>query len=59
MITAAWDAALPPRLAEGMPKLCSDLEMTQIDRAGHWVQQEFPDEINRAITGWLSRRMHK
>ncbi|MGB6555048.1 MAG: alpha/beta hydrolase [Candidatus Binataceae bacterium] len=59
MITAQWDAALPPRLAEGMPKLCSDLEMTQIDRAGHWVQQEFPEEVNRAITGWLRRRMRK
>ncbi len=57
MITAEWDAALPPRLAEGMPKLCSDLETVQIDRAGHWVQQEFPNEVNRAITGWLSRRI--
>lgn len=59
MITAQWDAALPPRLAEGMPKLCSDLETVQIDRAGHWVQQEFPEQVNRAIIGWLSRRIAK
>jgi pimeloyl-ACP methyl ester carboxylesterase len=57
MITAQWDAALPPRLAEGMPALCSDLEMTEIARAGHWVQQEFPNEVNAAIIGWLKRRM--
>jgi pimeloyl-ACP methyl ester carboxylesterase len=57
MITAEWDAALPPRLADGMPALCSDLETTQIARAGHWVQQEFPNEVNAAIVGWLKRRM--
>jgi len=56
MITAAWDGALPPRLAAGMPALCSDLETCNIERAGHWVQQEFPNEVNRAITGWLMKR---
>jgi pimeloyl-ACP methyl ester carboxylesterase len=56
MITAEWDFALPPRLAEGMPAVCSDLERHMIPRAGHWVQQEFPDEVNRLVIRWLKRR---
>jgi pimeloyl-ACP methyl ester carboxylesterase len=56
MITAAWDGALPPRMAAGMPALCSDLEMHNIERAGHWVQQEYPDAVNQTIVDWLHRR---
>jgi len=56
MITAEWDGALPPRMAAGMPALCSDLQMHNIDRAGHWVQQEFPDAVNATIIDWLNRR---
>ena len=40
-------------------ELCSDLEMPNIDRAGHWVQQEFPEEVNRTIVDWLNRRFKK
>ena len=56
MITAEWDGALPPRMAAGMPALCSDLEMHNIERAGHWVQQEYPDAVNEKIVDWLKRR---
>jgi pimeloyl-ACP methyl ester carboxylesterase len=59
MITAEWDGALPPRMAAGMPALCSDLEMHNIERAGHWVQQEFPDAVNETIVDWLNRRFKK
>jgi|YelNatPaOPRAMG01_1025707.scaffolds.fasta_scaffold05683_10 pimeloyl-ACP methyl ester carboxylesterase len=59
MITAEWDVALPPRLAEGMKERCTDLETCNIERAGHWVQQEFPEQVNKAIVGWLSRRFKK
>jgi pimeloyl-ACP methyl ester carboxylesterase len=59
MITAEWDVALPPRMAAGMPSVCSDLEMHNIERAGHWVQQEFPDEVNRTLVDWLTRRFKK
>jgi pimeloyl-ACP methyl ester carboxylesterase len=51
--------ALPPRMAAGMPALCSDLEMHNIERAGHWVQQEFPDEVNRTLVDWLTRRFNQ
>jgi pimeloyl-ACP methyl ester carboxylesterase len=56
MLTAQWDAALRPELAEPMRELCSDLEVHLIERAGHWVQQEFPDELNRHLVDWLRRR---
>jgi pimeloyl-ACP methyl ester carboxylesterase len=56
MITADWDIALRPQMAAGMPALCSDLEIHNIEKAGHWVQQEFPNEVNEKIVGWLKRR---
>jgi pimeloyl-ACP methyl ester carboxylesterase len=56
MITAQWDPALPPETAAGMPKICSDLEMHMIEACGHWTQQEKPDELNRHMLDWLTRR---
>jgi len=56
MITAEWDAALPPALAEAMPGVCSDLEMHMIPECGHWTQQEKPEELNRLLVDWLTRR---
>jgi epoxide hydrolase A/B len=59
MITAEWDVALPPSMAAGMGELCSDLEMRNVERAGHWVQQESPEAVNKMIVDWLSRRFKK
>jgi len=42
MVTAEWDRALTPALAEGMPDLCNDLEIHMIKECGHWTQQEKP-----------------
>jgi microsomal epoxide hydrolase len=56
MITAEWDAALPPDMAKHMPAVCSDLEMHMISECGHWTQQEKPEELNRLMTDWLQRR---
>ena len=56
MVTAEWDAALRPEMAAGMPALCSDLEMRQVEKAGHWIQQECPDELNAHLVDWLERR---
>lgn len=56
MICAEWDPALPPALAAGMPNTCSDLEMHTIPRAGHWVQQEFPEQLNTLLVDWLTAR---
>jgi pimeloyl-ACP methyl ester carboxylesterase len=56
MICAEWDPALPPALAAGMPNTCSDLEMHTVAEAGHWVQQEYPEQINELLVDWLTRR---
>ena len=56
MITAEWDPALTPALAEGMHERCSDLEIHQIPAAGHWVHQERPQEFDEILVGWLRRR---
>ncbi|KAA0235790.1 MAG: Epoxide hydrolase A [Acidimicrobiales bacterium] len=56
MITAEWDPALRPAMAEGMDERCSDLETHMIAKAGHWVQQEYPEELNEVLLDWLTRR---
>ncbi len=56
MVTAAWDGALRPEMAAGMPSLIPDLEMHQIEECGHWTQQEKPEELNRLLVDWLTRR---
>jgi pimeloyl-ACP methyl ester carboxylesterase len=30
--------------------------MHTIERAGHWVQQECPDQLNTLLVDWLVRR---
>ena len=56
MVTAQWDWALRPEFAAGMPALVADLEMKNIERCGHWTQQEKPEELNRILSDWLVRR---
>ncbi len=40
-----------PRLAEFVP----NVDVVNLD-CGHWIQEEMPDETNRAILGWLNQR---
>ena len=56
MITAEWDAALPPSMAKHMPSLLSDLEMHMIPGCGHWTQLDKPEELNQLMVDWLTRR---
>lgn len=56
MVTAEWDIALRPELAEPMRGLVTDLEMHMIPACGHWTQQEKPAELNRVLVDWLVRR---
>lgn len=56
MITSEWDPALPPAFAENMPNQIADLEMSMIPRGGHWVQQEYPAQVNDVLVEWLTRR---
>jgi pimeloyl-ACP methyl ester carboxylesterase len=56
MLTAEWDPVLPPAMASGMPDIIGDLEMHNIERCGHWTQQEHPDEVNALLVDFLTRR---
>lgn len=56
MLCAGWDPALPPELTHGMPALLSDLELHVVPRAGHWLQQEAPEQVNALLVDWLVRR---
>jgi pimeloyl-ACP methyl ester carboxylesterase len=56
MVIAEWDPVLRPELAVPMTALVSDLETVTIPRCGHWTPQERPDELNRILVDWLTRR---
>lgn len=59
MITAEKDPILSPALAAGMPLSIGDFETYMVAGAGHWTQQEKPEEVNRLILDWLDRRFPK
>ena len=56
MITAQWDPVLRPEMAAGMGALIPDLETKNIERCGHWTQQERPAELSKLLVEWLTRR---
>jgi pimeloyl-ACP methyl ester carboxylesterase len=54
MVTAELDPVLRPEMAVGMSTWVPNLRDTiLIKSSGHWVQQEKPDEVNRALIGFL------
>jgi pimeloyl-ACP methyl ester carboxylesterase len=56
-IGAANDIILPPNFADGMEDFIPDLEKYTVQDSGHWTQQEQPEEVNRVILEWLSRKI--
>lgn len=56
MIGASDDPFLPPSLMDGMEALIPDLEKQVIADCGHWTQAERPEELNRLMLDWLTRR---
>lgn len=42
------------RLAEPMREYCDDLTEAVVE-SGHWMAQEKPDEVNRALGEWISK----
>lgn len=56
MVMAENDIVLRPSMADGMEAFVPDLEKHLIRNCGHWTQSEQPEELNRAMTGWLKRR---
>ncbi|SEJ58179.1 Pimeloyl-ACP methyl ester carboxylesterase [Sphingomonas sp. OV641] len=56
MVMAENDVVLSPAMTEGMERYVPDLERVLVEKSGHWTQQEFPEEVNRALIGWLDKR---
>lgn len=53
MLTSQWDPTLTPDLAARMGERCENLEMHMIERSGHWIQQEYPDQVTGHLLRWL------
>jgi pimeloyl-ACP methyl ester carboxylesterase len=53
-ITGSRDPVQRFMPAEMMEGWVTDLRVVRVDGAGHWVQQEHPDEVNDALLGFLS-----
>lgn len=45
-----------PDVAKLMEGHVDDLEIQRIPDSGHWIQQEYPEEVNRFLIDWLQRR---
>jgi pimeloyl-ACP methyl ester carboxylesterase len=52
-VTGSRDPVAGFMPAEVMDELVPDLRKVVVDGAGHWVQQERPDEVNRALLQFL------
>jgi pimeloyl-ACP methyl ester carboxylesterase len=51
-----WSSAVPPpeQLTATMGKFVEDLRGVELyPGVGHWVQQEIPDEVNKAVIEFL------
>ena len=56
VIWAQQDQFLGPELAEDLEQFIdAPLEVVPIERCGHWVQQEAPDEVNEAMEKFLEK----
>lgn len=55
VVTADFDPVLPARLAEGMGRWVPHLTTVAVSNSGHWTQQEQPEQVNRALVGFLNR----
>lgn len=53
LIWGQQDRALGNELTEGLGRYVRDLTVHPIADASHWVQQDAPDEVNRALLGFL------
>jgi pimeloyl-ACP methyl ester carboxylesterase len=56
MIWGERDLALDIALTEGYGPLVRDFTLVRLPDASHWVQQDAPDAVNAAMTGWLAAR---
>lgn len=51
------DTITPPEVAEEFHKHLADSELHWIDKCGHAAMMEHPEEFNRILDDWLSRKI--
>jgi pimeloyl-ACP methyl ester carboxylesterase len=52
------DKALSPVLLDGLHAFVRDLQVRRFANVGHWIQNEAPDEVNRALVDFLTHHGH-
>jgi soluble epoxide hydrolase/lipid-phosphate phosphatase len=55
MVIAEHDKALPPSMADHMPKFIPGIEMHLVKGSGHWILWEKPEECNKLLKDFLER----
>lgn len=50
------DTVTPPEVAKEFDELLPDSELFWIDKCGHAAMMEHPDEFNKILEGWLTKR---
>lgn len=55
MVWGEEDTALHLNLTTGYEGLVDDFTLVRLPGVSHWVQQEAPEAVNAALTGWLDR----
>ena len=53
MVVGDGDPVLPVELVDGMERWVPDLHTVVVEGGGHWIQQEQPDAVSKAILGFL------
>ena len=56
MVEVPNDHFMPRGPYTYMYDVIADLEYATIENCGHWSQQEQPDEVNRILVDWLTRK---
>ncbi len=58
-VGAEHDVILPPSSSNGMEDFIDDLEKYTVMDCGHWTQQEKPEELNKVLIEWMSKKFAK
>lgn len=56
LIWGKQDGVTPPEVAEDFHKLLPDSDLYWIDKCGHAAMMETPEEFNKILESWLSKR---
>ncbi|MBL6082462.1 alpha/beta hydrolase [Belnapia sp. T18] len=56
MVSAVHDVVLRPSMTNGMDAHVPDLEKHIVADCWHWTPEEKPEELNRLVISWLTRR---